>query len=237
MSPSTRRRRPGDPQAKVKTDLHLDPPSKELAANPVQVKKIELPDSYEAKPAKKAALPAPSFEFAAAASPPLRRRGYRGPSLEMALAAATLAFAVLMGLWHGGAQLPAAEQVIGWLKPTTPDLPAAPTAPAVMVEEKPAPLQLVTVEPVPEQAPAPSLAKEPEPEPVVVAVAAPPPPPEPAIPVKPEACLVCKIPKGTYGTSVNFQADPVDAAKQALADKKLFFVITISGNFEDSKFT
>ena len=236
MSPSTRRRRPGDPQAKVKTDLHLDPPSKEPAANPVQVKKVELPDSYEAKPAKKAALPAPSFEFAAAASPPLRRRGYRGPSLEMALAAATLAFAVLMGLWHGGAQLPAAEQVIGWLKPTAPNQAETPAAvdPAVLVEEKPAPVQLVTVEPVPEQAPEPALVKEPEPEPVVVVVAAPPPP---IVQAKKAEAEVCKLPKGTYGTSVSFKPDPVEAAQQALKDKKLFFVITISGNFEESKFT
>jgi hypothetical protein len=41
----------------------------------------------------------------------------------------------------------------------------------------------------------------------------------------------------TYGTSVEFLGDPSQASAKALRDKKLLFVLHISGNFEDSKFT
>ena len=44
-------------------------------------------------------------------------------------------------------------------------------------------------------------------------------------------------PGSNYGTSVHFAKDPTEAAKQALADRKLLVVFTISGNFEDAKFT
>lgn len=40
-----------------------------------------------------------------------------------------------------------------------------------------------------------------------------------------------------YGTALDFVDDPAEAAKQALRDKKLLFVIHVAGNFEDSKFT
>jgi len=32
-------------------------------------------------------------------------------------------------------------------------------------------------------------------------------------------------------------SDPTEAARQALRDKKLLFVLHVAGNFEDSKFT
>jgi hypothetical protein len=41
----------------------------------------------------------------------------------------------------------------------------------------------------------------------------------------------------TYGTKVSFSSDPTDAAQKALKDRKLLFVLHLSGNFEDSKFT
>lgn len=44
-------------------------------------------------------------------------------------------------------------------------------------------------------------------------------------------------PKGCYGTSVNFADGPAEAAETALKDKKLLMILTISGNFEEAKFT
>jgi hypothetical protein len=41
----------------------------------------------------------------------------------------------------------------------------------------------------------------------------------------------------TYGTQVEFQSSPAKASKQAIQDHKLMFVLHISGNFEDAKFT
>lgn len=42
---------------------------------------------------------------------------------------------------------------------------------------------------------------------------------------------------GDYGTSVHFHATPSEAAKQALKEQKLVFVLHVSGHFEDSEFT
>jgi hypothetical protein len=57
-------------------------------------------------------------------------------------------------------------------------------------------------------------------------------------PAKEEKCVACeKANKGSYGTAIEFISNPIEAAEQALANKKLMLVLTISGNFEDSKFT
>jgi hypothetical protein len=42
---------------------------------------------------------------------------------------------------------------------------------------------------------------------------------------------------GDYGTSVHFYATPSEAARQALKEQKLVFVLHVSGHFEDSEFT
>jgi hypothetical protein len=42
---------------------------------------------------------------------------------------------------------------------------------------------------------------------------------------------------GSYGTSVHFEATPSDAARKALKEQKLVFVLHVSGNFENSDFT
>lgn len=42
---------------------------------------------------------------------------------------------------------------------------------------------------------------------------------------------------GKHGTSVEFLATPSDAAKKALKEEKLVFVLHISGNFENPDFT
>ncbi len=49
----------------------------------------------------------------------------------------------------------------------------------------------------------------------------------------PQAAEVC----GDYGTSVTFAESPAAAAKQALKEEKLVFVLHVSGNFEASAFT
>jgi hypothetical protein len=40
-----------------------------------------------------------------------------------------------------------------------------------------------------------------------------------------------------HGTSVHFVDTPAEAAKQAKKDEKLVFILHVSGNFEDPKFT
>jgi hypothetical protein len=42
---------------------------------------------------------------------------------------------------------------------------------------------------------------------------------------------------GKYGTTVEFLKTPSDAARQALKDEKLVFVLHVSGLFEDPDFT
>jgi len=42
---------------------------------------------------------------------------------------------------------------------------------------------------------------------------------------------------GSFGTSVEFVSTPTEAAKQAKKEQKLLFVLHVSGNFEDPRFT
>ena len=42
---------------------------------------------------------------------------------------------------------------------------------------------------------------------------------------------------GDYGTSVNFADSPAEAARRALAEEKLVFVLHVSGDFELPEFT
>jgi hypothetical protein len=42
---------------------------------------------------------------------------------------------------------------------------------------------------------------------------------------------------GQYGTSVQFEKTPSDAARKALKEEKLVVVLHISGHFEDPDFT
>jgi hypothetical protein len=42
---------------------------------------------------------------------------------------------------------------------------------------------------------------------------------------------------GDFGTSIHFLKTPSDAAKQALKEEKLVFVLHVSGEFEDPDFT
>jgi hypothetical protein len=42
---------------------------------------------------------------------------------------------------------------------------------------------------------------------------------------------------GCHGTAINFLDTPSDAAKKAKKDEKLVFILHVSGNFEDPKYT
>jgi hypothetical protein len=42
---------------------------------------------------------------------------------------------------------------------------------------------------------------------------------------------------GCHGTSIDFVGSPSEAAKQAKKEEKLVFVLHVSGNFEDPRFT
>jgi hypothetical protein len=60
----------------------------------------------------------------------------------------------------------------------------------------------------------------------------------PATPVEPAplpspAAPACE----TFGTRVQFVSNPTDAARMARQENKLMFVLHISGNFEDARFT
>jgi len=50
-------------------------------------------------------------------------------------------------------------------------------------------------------------------------------------PAKPAA------PSGSCGTSIDFYDSPKEAARQAEKEQKLVFVLHVSGNFEDPRFT
>ena len=58
-------------------------------------------------------------------------------------------------------------------------------------------------------------------------------PPDRAAKAKPAEGATC----GSFGTSVDFVKSPKDAAKQALKEEKLVFVLHVSGDFEDPDFT
>lgn len=64
------------------------------------------------------------------------------------------------------------------------------------------------------------------------------------LPLLAAAVLVMNIPQasgeevcGEFGTSVVFASSPEQAAKQALKEEKLVFVLHVSGLFEESNFT
>ena len=119
-----------------------------------------------------------------------------------------------------------------------------PATPAPQVAQSPAP---PTVQEVPsvQSTYVAAVASLPETQPetpeVVVTQEKPVEPPKPVerpAPVAAEPAAQCALGgDGKYGTSVDFVADPAEAGNRAIAEKKLLFVLNISGNFEDDKFT
>ena len=84
------------------------------------------------------------------------------------------------------------------------------------------------------KAPAPLLPERSPPKPVAPPVPEPPPPEPPAQPVVAAAPPAAR---GSFGTCVEFAASPLAAARLAREQQKLLFVLHVSGDFEDSRFT
>lgn len=151
------------------------------------------------------------------------------------IAAASVAFAVVVGVLAWIATHP--SQGRGQVS----TLPLAPLpSPAVAEEEPPAP--------PPAPRPIATIPAVHRPERREVAVnhipqdeEAPPPLPAPELtcaPQPPVAAAQPATPAGeTYGTQVLFLNNPAAAREAAQHEKKLLFVMHISGNFEDSCFT
>jgi hypothetical protein len=202
-------------------------------------------------PVKAARAAEPWKELADALAPRRRKRPARSadwtPLLGMA-AAAFVGFAVIawcLGRPKGQppaqlAQAPIstvqARQEPARVEPARVEPARAPQPPAPAAPEATAPLDVLAPAKAVEAAAAAAV-------PVVQAAppAPPPAPPAPAEPdvriaAKPEACAACAK-AGAHGTSLTFAESPTEAAKQALKENKIMFVVHISGNFEDDKFT
>lgn len=63
------------------------------------------------------------------------------------------------------------------------------------------------------------------------------PPVKPAKPVKPIVSENAEGACGSHGTRIEFVDTPREAAKIAKKEQKLVFVLHVSGNFEDPRFT
>jgi hypothetical protein len=227
-----------------------------LSARPLipVAKPFQAPPGFPGKPALAGDLWSDLIESAA---PRAKRR--RTPGGNRLLLVSTAAMIVVgLGLTAlMGRQAPSAKAepvaVASLLPQVAPATPATPAAPAVAtvpepqkdetrleLDSKPEPLQ-------PNKPAAKEQLADPAPVmPVVVAAApmvAPPDPPAPRaapeVPAvdKPAACAECQKKAGSYGTSLEFAESPTEAAKLASKQSKLMFVVHISGNFEDDKFT
>ena len=70
-----------------------------------------------------------------------------------------------------------------------------------------------------------------------------PPKPDVEFPAEPQTLPASEMPPGKatvcekFGTRVDFAPGPAEAARTALKERKLLFVVHIAGNFEDSGFT
>ncbi|OAI55086.1 hypothetical protein AYO44_02805 [Planctomycetaceae bacterium SCGC AG-212-F19] len=110
-----------------------------------------------------------------------------------------------------------------------------------VVEEKPA--ILPAPPPVPEPAPVVEALPAPREETLAVVRVEPQANDKPLVAAKPDALPPGELPKSarpttdTCGTAVEFMLNPLEALEVAGKEKKLMFVMHISGNFEEAKFT
>ena len=58
-----------------------------------------------------------------------------------------------------------------------------------------------------------------------------------AVAVLAAAGLAADKKEGCFGTTIDFVDTPKEAATQAKKDEKLVFILHVSGNFEDPRFT
>ncbi len=158
------------------------------------------------------------------APPPLpaRQPPFNWKPIAVAGSAALLLVGSLM-LWaakHPLRRAPVVAATTPTVAAVTPFDPTPPPVEPLVIE------QAVPVQPPPAPQPA-----RPAPAPI-----------EPVAPARVEA-LVAAAPAddasvcATFGTSVEFDPNPVRAAKQAAKAQKLLMVLHVSGNFEDSAFT
>jgi hypothetical protein len=115
------------------------------------------------------------------------------------------------------------------------ELPQAPPViapPPVPPATEPGPLA-----PTPPVAANPPSESEPDEEPIQVTVNVEPGPQEPGPIVKPDQVAEPEPGPGCLGTKVDFLDHPDKAAALAKQEKKLLFILHVSGHFEDSKFT
>jgi hypothetical protein len=186
------------------------------------------PVPLTAPPARPAAPPARTPESVTSAPP---RYGLVGSACGVG--------GLLVGFIVG---LVVAFGIAGARKPTQGETPvaAASLAPATEAKFVAMPPALPGVDPISanEELPAPR-----EDRPTLVAVNEKP-AAVVAAPAPPEALPPGELPKparapgtDTCGTAVEFMLNPLEALEVATKDKKLMFVMHISGNFEEAKFT
>jgi hypothetical protein len=169
------------------------------------------------------------------------------------LVAGGLALVLLGGLSAWLAVHQRTEPIAEAPAPPAPEVPPAAVAPAAGVEDSPPAEQhdrkhisarrAATDHHAAAERGSPEPAKAPPSDPPASAEPKKAPPAEP-VPLEPKkepappAGLAPKRPAGeTYGTSVLFLSNTEQAAKVALAEAKLLFVLHVSGNFEESCFT
>lgn len=190
-------------------------PAASASADPVRVQQLPDKPVQRAKPA--ATPPAELPAVVVRKTTPMRRL------VNWPVVAGIGAF---VWFWVVGAIL------VGWLasSPAASEASASPVA-AVAPVINPAPVvqvvrQIEFVGPVaPAQPPAEDVAvvqRKPDPAPVVVPV-----------PVVEKPAPPAKEQIGKYGTTIDFIDDPIEAADKAMKNRKILFVLHVSGDFED----
>jgi hypothetical protein len=147
------------------------------------------------------------------------------------VALALVAFVVVWVATHPGkAHKPAAPEQLVAAAPEEP-VPFQATRPALATNAEVEVAQEVLLGPID-----PAVLEAPSRPPAKVAD--PLPAPASSLPAPaPEKATPARAAGETYGTSVLFLNNPTEAAEQARREKKLLFVLHVSGNFEDSCFT
>jgi hypothetical protein len=171
------------------------------------------------------------------------RTGNR-PAIHWPVVAAAFAVAVagLVALMGAVRRDPARPKVFTEAEEVSPLAEAPPEPlfspePAAVPVEPQTPVAVAQAEPPPVAEPAPKPAPDDRP------VRLPEPPADPPAPAEARVCQNCQPPAkaasapGRYGTAVDFVDDPTQAARKALQESKLLFILHVAGNFEDDKFT
>jgi hypothetical protein len=187
----------------------------------------------------------------------LIRHGLRAPAIDaqpliywpFVLAAASVALVLVVGLtaamaWVKGrsAAQPAHPLVAQAEEVANPDADLGPQPTAASNAAAVAASAAQTAAGAPAAEPAPSALRLGASPGATVGKARTPPAPredkvaDPLLPL-PEDSLKAERGGETYGTQIDFVSSPAKASRQAIQEHKLVFVLHVSGNFEDAKFT